>query len=222
MNYIVIHHKITLKSTLQHILRVLKKFIKMKKIVVFFMFISCTISFSQEKQTAFGVKAGLNYGDNGKIELNDITSTNANDRIGYHFGVFVRGGITENLYIKPELLYTVNNSTYNLENSKKEYSVKKLDLPILLGASVLGPIHIFGGPALQYIIENNLEDVKLNSVKNDFTVGLHFGIGLQLNRINFDVRYERGLSKNKAESIDNDIKVDSRPEQFIIGLSIDL
>ncbi|MEW7279120.1 porin family protein [Aquimarina sp. 2201CG1-2-11] len=176
----------------------------------------------QDKKPAFGVRAGLNYGDNGKIELNDVTSTSAEDRIGYHIGVFYRGNLTDNLYLKPELLYTVNNSEHDLRGEKKEYTIKKIDMPILLGVSVLGPIHFFGGPALQYMIKNDLEGIELNDVKNEFTVGVHFGAGLQFNRINFDVRYERGLSKNKAASIDEDIRVDSRPDQFIIGVAIDL
>lgn len=86
----------------------------------------------------------------------------------------------------------------------------------------MGPIHVFGGPALQYIVETDLEDVRLGDVKNEFTVGLQFGAGVQFGRFNADIRYERGLSKNTAESIDKSIRVDSRPNQLIIGLSLDL
>ncbi|TSE08597.1 MULTISPECIES: porin family protein [Aquimarina] len=195
----------------------------MKNVFVFFLlFISCSL-FAQEKKITFGVKAGLNYGDNGKIEVADVTSVRADDRVGYHLGVFLRGKLTDNIYLKPELQYTVNNSTYtNVGGTDLDYNIKKLDLPILLGISVLGPIHVFGGPSLQYIVENDLEDVRLGDVKNEFTVGLQFGAGLQLGSFNADIRYERGLSKNRAESIDDGIRVDSRPNQFIIGVSLDL
>ncbi|WP_109300454.1 porin family protein [Aquimarina sp. AU474] len=201
----------------------------MKNVFVFLMlFTSCAI-FAQDKKITFGVKAGLNYGDNGKIEVTDITNAGSNilseradDRVGYHLGVFLRGNLTDNIYIKPELQYTVNNSTYDFAGSSLDYDIQKLDLPILVGISVLGPIHVFGGPALQYIVENDLEDVRLGDVKNEFTVGLQFGAGIQLGKLNADIRYERGLSKNRASSIDQSIRVDTRPNQLILGLALDL
>ncbi len=201
----------------------------MKNVFVFFMLFTSCIMLSQEKKLTFGVKAGLNYGDNGKIEVTDLTTAGSNvlseradDRIGYHLGVFLRGNLTDNIYIKPELQYTVNNSKYDISGSNLEYNIQKLDLPILVGVSVLGPIHVFGGPALQYLVENDLEDVRLGDVKNEFTVGLQFGAGIQLGRLNADIRYETGLSKNRAESINQGIRVDSRPNQVILGLALDL
>lgn len=185
------------------------------------LFFSCAL-LAQEKKVTFGVKAGLNYGDNGKIEISDITKASAEDRVGYHLGIFLRGNLTDNIYIKPELLYTVNNSKYTVTEKNLNYNIKKIDLPILAGVSVLGPVHIFGGPALQYIVENDLEDVKLGDVKNKFTLGVQFGAGLQFDRFNIDIRYEQGLSKNRAESIDERIRVDSRPNQIIFSLAIDL
>ncbi len=201
----------------------------MKNVFVFLILFSSFSVFSQENRITFGVKAGLNYGDNGKIEVADITnsgnnilSERADDRVGYHIGVFLRGKLTDNIYIKPELQYTVNNSSYDISGSSLDYDIKKLDLPILVGISVLGPIHVFGGPALQFIVDNDLEDVRLGDVKNEFTVGMQFGAGIQLGKLNADIRYERGLSKNRAESIDPGIRVDSRPNQFILGLALDL
>ena len=194
----------------------------MKKAVLFAVALYTSTLLAQEKPVTFGLKAGLNYGDNGKIEVNDITTIEPNDEIGYHLGVFLKGKLTNNLYIKPELQYTVNNSSYTSDGDDLDYSIKKLDVPILIGTSLLGPIHIFGGPSLQYMIENDLEDVDLGDVMNEFTVGLQFGVGVQLDRINIDIRYERGLTKNQAESISDDIRVDTRPNQLILSLGLEL
>ncbi len=193
----------------------------MKNVFVFLVIFGSFTALSQENKVTFGVKAGLNYGDNGKIEGTDIIDLSAEDRVGYHLGVFLRGKLADNVYLKPELQYTVNNSTYTLAGVDLDYNIKKLDLPILLGISVLGPIHVFGGPALQYIVENDLENVRLGDVKNEFTVGLQFGAGIQLERFNLDLRYERGLSKNRAESGEG-IRVDSRPNQLILSIGVDL
>lgn len=205
----------------------------MKNVVVFLILFSSCAIISQEKGINFGVKAGLNYGDNGKIEFSDVTnagdnllSENADDRVGYHIGVFLRGDITDNFYLKPELQYTQNSSSYSFDNRKLNYNVKKLDLPILAGIYLLGPLHVFGGPSLQYIVDNDLEDVRLSEVKNEFTVGVQFGVGLQIRRLNIDLRYERGITENQAQTIDSNtgqtIRVDSRPNQFILSLALDL
>jgi len=195
----------------------------MKKVFILFMLFMSGSIISQEKNLTFGVKVGVNYGDNGLIEVTDLTNARANDRIGYHLGVFLKKNLTDNIYIKPELQYTLNNSNYsNIVGSNLDYNIKKLDLPILLGVSLLGPIHIFGGPALQHIIENELENIRLGDVRNKFTVGTQFGLGIQFETINLDIRYERGLSPNRAASIDNRISVDSRPNQVIFGLAINL
>ncbi len=199
-----------------------------------FLSIALTInSYAQDKSVVFGVKAGLNYGDNGSIEIADITnagqnllSEDASDRVGYHLGIFLRKRLTDNLYLRPELQYTKNSSSFDIASDELTYDVQKIDAPILLGAFIFKPIHIFGGPSLQYLIENDLEDVRLGDVKNEFTVGVQFGVGVKLGRINADVRYERGLSENQAQNIDDTIgqtiRVDSRPNQLILSVSLDL
>ncbi|MFD2565506.1 porin family protein [Aquimarina rubra] len=205
----------------------------MKNVLVFLILLCSYGIIAQEKGINFGVKAGLNYGDNGKIEFSDVTnaggnllSENADDRVGYHIGIFLRGDITDNFYLKPELQYTQNSSSYSFNNRKLDYDIKKLDLPILAGVYLLGPIHVFGGPSLQYIVDNDLEDVRLSEVKNEFTVGVQFGVGLQIRRLNIDLRYERGITENQAQAIDENtgqtIRVDSRPNQFILSLALDL
>ncbi len=204
----------------------------MKKVVILAMLLCTTVLMAQDKQINFGVKAGLNYGDNGKIEINDLTNAgqnilteDADSRVGFHIGAFIRANLTENFYIKPELQFTQTKSRYNIANSKVDYDISKLDLPILAGVKIIGPLHVFGGPALQYIVNNDLDDVTIGDVENDFTVGVQFGAGIQLGRINADIRYERGLSENNAQTIvDNigqEIRVDSRANQFILSLGLD-
>ncbi len=208
----------------------------MKKTVILLMLLGTTTLFAQSKNINFGVKAGLNYGDNGKIEINDLTNAgeniikeDASSRTGYHLGIFVRANLTDNFYIKPELQYTKTKSQYEITNSKADYDISKLDLPILAGVKIIGPLHVFGGPSLQYILDNDLDvdNVSIGDVENDFTVGVQFGAGIQLGRINADVRYERGLSKNQAQTItdnigqEQEIRVDSRANQFILSLALD-
>lgn len=183
-----------------------------------------SISTATYAQTAsgFGFKAGLNYNANG--DYFESVSSNAEhpDRnVGYHFGVFGKFG--KQVYFKPELVYTSTKSDYN----SNDFKMQKIDAPMLVGLKVLGPISVFGGPSFQYILDTDFKasNLSINKIENDFSVGLNFGIGLNLNKLGIDLRYERGLSNNEATFLDNnginvDNRLDTRPDQLILGLSL--
>lgn len=201
----------------------------MKKGFFILMFI---ITATASAQSSFGAKAGLNYGDNGKIEFSDFSSTGedvskgADSKVGYHLGIYYRAEMG-GFYLKPELLYTKTKSSYDYNNENADYNISKLDLPVMLGVKLIGPVHVFAGPSFQYILDNEFDGVSIGDVENEFTIGAQFGAGLQIGRVGLDVRYERGLSENEAQVLDlnnpNGLKrVDSRPNQFILALSLDL
>ena len=87
---------------------------------------------------------------------------------------------------------------------------------------------VFGGPSLQYILDTEFEGIDVNDVEDDFSVGLNFGIGLNFNKIGIDLRYERGFNDNEATFINNNLgsgassRIDTRPDQLILSLSIAL
>ena len=197
----------------------------MKKVLIFLMvFTSGTVL----AQNGFGVKGGLNYGDNGEIEFADAMNAveNTESKIGYHLGIFYRVGVAGFL-LKPELLYTRTESSYKLSNGNADYNISKLDLPILVGTRLIGPVNVFAGPSLQYILENEFQDLSLDDLEKEFTIGAQLGAGVQLGSVGVDVRYERGLTKNEAEVLNLDNpqgirRVDSRANQFIVSLSINL
>ncbi|WP_375235457.1 outer membrane beta-barrel protein [Winogradskyella sp.] len=169
--------------------------------------------------SGFGIKAGLNYGGNGDY-FESVTTNfeNPDQNVGYHIGVF--GKLGNKLYFRPEIVYTKTKSDYD----KGDLDVQKIDVPLLVGLKVLGPVNVFAGPSLQYILDTDFGDATFNDIDNDFSVGLNFGIGLNLNRLGIDLRYERGFSDNEATFIDNNNvisldRLDTRPEQLILSLS---
>lgn len=195
-----------------------------KKLVIS-SFILGLLSFNSNAQdgSAFGIKAGLNYNANGDYFESISDNARHPDRnIGYHVGVF--GKIGNRFYFRPELLYTATKSTYDSD----DFSMTKIDAPLLVGAKIIGPISIFGGPSLQYILNTEFDGIEINDVKDDFSMGLNFGIGLNLNKIGIDLRYERGFSDNEAIFIDNNLgngvvsRIDTRPDQLILSLSVAL
>ncbi len=183
-----------------------------------------------QKDSGFGIKAGVNYNQSGDlIATSDLAIEDirrgADGKFGYHVGVFGKIEIAR-LYLRPELIYTKASSSYDIDGDNT-YSTSKVDLPILVGVNLIGPLHIFGGPALQATVNSDFENFSINELENDFTVGLHLGIGVNLGALGLDVRYERGLSENEATFVSDNVsgvdgRVDSRPSQVIFSLSYKL
>ena len=77
-------------------------------------------------------------------------------------------------------------------------------------------------------LDTEFDGINIDNVEDDFSVGLNFGIGLNFNKIGVDLRYERGFSNNEATFIGNNIgegvvsRIDTRPDQLILSLSIAL
>ncbi|MEJ2585710.1 MAG: porin family protein, partial [Robiginitalea sp.] len=153
------------------------------------------ISYGQAGGSGFGLKAGINFNSNGDLKINEVPEINPDAGVGFHVGVWGRlGGVA---YVRPELVYTEINSEYEGENfDMRKLKMRKLDLPVLFGHRFLGIFHGFIGPAFQYILNTDLEDLNISDVEKEFSVGLHIGGGVNLGKIGIDIRYERGLSPN--------------------------
>lgn len=181
-----------------------------------------------QAQSSFGLKGGISYNSNGDLseftsESNFIIKDKGKGKSGYNIGFYGKldlGG----LYIRPELVYTKTTSEYELNTTTSDYEIAKIDAPVLVGVELIGPLSVFAGPSFQYILDNDLKGIDIDKVENEFTMGLHIGASLDLGRIGIDVRYERGLNENEAEFASNNtnFKLDSRPEQIIVGLTFSL
>ncbi len=170
--------------------------------------------------SGFGVKAGLNYNGNGDY-FSDAQNTfeNPDKNAGFHIGVY--GKLGNRIYVRPELVYTSTTSGYD----EGDLKIKKLDLPVLVGAKVIGPLHVFAGPSFQYILNNKFDDITIDNIENDFSVGLNIGAGVNLGKFGIDLRYERGFSENEINFINSNFtnvndRVDTRPDQLILSFSL--
>ena len=205
----------------------------MKKTILLAALAMVSLTALAQSGSGFGINAGLNYSQNGDLSFKQVQSAGedliagSDGKVGYHVGFYGKLDMPK-IYIRPELIYTKTKSSYDVDGGSNDYDVSKLDLPVLLGYKLIGPVHIFAGPAFQYILSNDLEDAELDDLKNDFSVGAHIGVGVTLGNIGLDVRYERGFSENEAafisDNVTNEIegRVDSRPSQIIFGLSLKL
>ncbi|MCW5517306.1 porin family protein [Muriicola sp. Z0-33] len=195
----------------------------MRRTLLTVAFAIISIAAFAQKDPGFGIKGGLNYNANGDyFESAEDAANNPDRNVGYHIGVY--GKLGNRFYLRPELIYTKTKSDYDGD----KFDMSKLDLPVLVGTRVIGPLHVFAGPAFQYILDSDFDGISVDRIDNDFTVGLHIGAGVNLGKIGIDLRYERGFSENEARFINSNItsvgdsRIDTRPDQLILGLSVKL
>ncbi|MCM5661466.1 porin family protein [Galbibacter mesophilus] len=196
----------------------------MKKSLLIICLLAGFTGFAQSG-SGFGLKGGFNFNSNGDAEVfEDTRNIGSDSKIGFHIGGFGKVDFGT-LYFRPELVYTKTNSKYERADIDSKFEMSKLDAPLLLGLNLIGPLHIFAGPSLQYILDTDLEGVTLNDVENDFTVGLNMGVGVNLGEnLGIDLRYERGFSDNEAEFVGfgGSGRIDTRPSQLILSASLKL
>jgi len=195
----------------------------MKNLLLLAVFAFTSLAALAQNDSGFGIKGGLNYNANGDyFDAAENAIKDPSRNIGYHVGVF--GKLGNRFYVRPELIYTKTKSDY--EGDK--FDMSKLDLPVLVGTKIIGPLHVFAGPAFQYILDSEFEGISGENIEKDFTVGLNIGAGVNLGKFGVDIRYERGFSSNETDFINNNIttvepdRIDTRPDQIIISLSVKL
>lgn len=191
----------------------------MKKAILIFCLLAGVTTYAQTG-SGIGLKGGLNFGATGDLTESIGNLDDAASKLGFHVGAFGKLDFGT-IYLRPELIYTRLNSKYD---NYGDFNMNKIDMPLLVGLNIIGPVHVFAGPALQYILDTELENVELSDVKDDFTVGFNLGAGFNFSEnLGVDIRYERGFSENEAETIgaggSERVALDTRPSQLIIGLS---
>ena len=182
-------------------------------------------------QLQFGVKAGINYNSDSFESVSDDVLNGAKTKTGIHTGVWLRAKLPViGFYIRPELMYTELNNSVNYDSDfavprNTNFKFRKIDVPVLIGKKFLGIGNVFAGPSFQYILSSDFElnDLKEVSTEN-FSLGIQLGGGVELGRLGFDIRWERGLSKTETVFVDNTINdtnfnFDKRVSQIIFGIS---
>lgn len=197
----------------------------MKKRALVFSVLFLTTLFIGNAQSDYGIKAGLNYNSNGKLWDNagEIIDNKGDGKSGFNVGFYGKLDLGP-FYLRPEVVYTRTTSEY--PNNSGDFKMSRIDIPVLVGMNLLGPLDIFAGPAFQFITDKELSNLSINNIEDDFTVGLQIGLGLELGRLGLDVRYERGIKSNEANFFGVDptdyYRLDTRPQQLMFGLSYSL
>ena len=177
------------------------------------------LSFSQFE---YGLKGGLNFGSSGDIVVvtdqlqkeGDLTS-----KTGYHLGAYSEVYFLM-FYLRPEFQYTKLSSQFEDDLIDNE----RIELPLSIGYSILGPISLFLGPIVYYNLSQKANELKLEKIQNTTSLGLHIGARLKLGALGVDVRYEKGFSTTETKLLSQagipvSGQIDSQKDQFTLGVS---
>ncbi len=204
----------------------------MKKIILILTLISFTFSQAQDdKMFDFGLVLGANYSSTDNLTISGgITGVQETiksaKKMGVHGGLFFQINFNE-MYLRPEVLYTMTKTNYE----DIDFDQTKIDVPVLYGFKLIGPVSMFAGPSFQYLLTTKLEDVDYKNIdiQSDLAVNAQVGLAVKFGKqIRLDVRYEKGLSDNIITIKDNDIidalqyDINAKPEQFMVSLSLQL
>lgn len=205
----------------------------MKKIFLFLAFVSFTFAQAQnDKLFDLGIVAGANYSSTENLTISGgfgggtLSTIKSAKKTGVHGGIYLQFNFNE-MYLRPEVLYTMTKSNFN----DTEFDQTKIDVPVVYGFKIIGPVSMFAGPSFQYILSTDLKDVDYQSIdiQHDLAVNGQVGFAVKFGKqIRLDIRYEKGLADNII-TLKNNVAVDglqydinAKPEQFMVSLSLQL
>lgn len=199
----------------------------MKTFFLILIFWSVTVLTAQNFN--FGIKGGVNYNFSGDLtDKNELLNTGddaihgAKNSLGYHGGIFLKYSISD-FFLRTEANFTQYKTEYSVSSNPITLTSQKVDIPLVLGTKVFSKLYVFVGPDFQYQLSEDfsLENTELHY--QDFTWGLHAGVGLQLDNFLVEVCWDKPLSDNEINIL-NSISstdyytVDQRPNQLLLSI----
>ena len=212
---------------------------------IFILFFLITSS-SLVAQGNLGINFGLNDDNFGSIEniktKIDDYDLDLKNSTGFQLGLFTEIDLIT-FYIRPEInlifskskngtaFTSLNNNTNILSESINiaEHTYKSTDIqvPIIFGYKVLGPISIFAGPTFKYNLSNS-SNFDLEEIEDKYNLSLLLGTRVKVKSFSVGLRYERGLNNNElliinANGIDIDnANIDTTTNKLSLNISYDI
>ncbi|MDX8571872.1 outer membrane beta-barrel protein [Elizabethkingia sp. HX QKY] len=156
--------------------------------------------------------------------------TNPKDVAGFNIGLSTRFKLPATpIFLMPEIYYTNFKSkvTYVDYDNRDIFEIsaksQRIDIPILAGIDIIGPVSIFAGPVLSTNLSNNKESGNFEvDGSGKLSVGYQFGANVKISKIIVNARYEGSFSRDERKFINKTsgkaINYDNRPSMLLLGL----
>lgn len=156
----------------------------------------------------------------------------------YQIGLFTRF-MFAGIYVQPETMFSSSKTEMTFENIIDgngntnnvvgEMKLNKLDVPVMIGKRFMKILRINAGPVFSYILSQNIGQSgtkeawnEINAEYKNATVGLQYGIGVDIAMINIDLRVEKGfqaISENLTIG-ETSFTADQRLEQIMLSVGM--
>ena len=212
----------------------------MRIFILFFLITSSSLI----AQGNLGVNFGLNDDNFGSIEniktKIDDYDLDLKNSTGFQLGLFSEIDLIT-FYIRPEInlifskskngtAFTSANNNNLIETiniAEHTYKSTDVQVPIIFGYKVLGPISIFAGPTFKYNLSNS-SNFDLEEIEDKYNLSLLLGTRVKVRSFSLGLRYERGLNNNElliinANGIDLDnANIDTTTNKLSLNISYDI
>lgn len=220
----------------------------MKKLLLFTLLIPLCICVSAQ---SFSWGAKVNVGSP-NLKIKDIQNLEINQNgeniarllddtdavLTYQLGLFTRF-MFAGIYVQPEAMFSssktemtfenIINGNGNTNNVVGEMKLNKLDVPVMIGKRFMKILRINAGPVFSYILSQNISQSgikyawnEINAEYKNATVGLQYGIGVDIAMINIDLRVEKGfqaISENLTIG-ETSFAANQRLEQIMLSVGM--
>ncbi len=165
-------------------------------------------------QVNLGIGAGLNFGELGDINIQDVQTT-YEQSTGYHVGAFLDIGLGM-MALRPGVYYLnagplFKGATFLQANQlPDDFDVIYISVPVDLRLQVPLPLvkpYLFGGPELRYYVEGNEPEELKDDMQGQLILG-NVGVGVQVHipllglSLYPEARYAFGVSGVTQQTID--------------------
>ncbi len=205
----------------------------MKRYSLALLFVFLTVGMANAQLFKFGIKAGVS---SSKVKFSDVDLGNnliakeGSSITGMHFGLVSRVQLL-GFFVQPELYFSstggdikiVDNTTGVVEAVKTQ-KFNKIDIPVLVGWK-FGPARLGFGPVASIMLSDKAvlkEYTGYDEQFNKATFGYQIGVGLDIWKIGFDLRYEGSLSKlgDGIKVLGQERSFDSRNPQLLASVAL--
>lgn len=173
-----------------------------KKILLITAFVGMYAT-TQAQEFVLGAKLGVTTTQVlGSDYKNFSTPDNYN---GLLLGAYTRLSFV-GFFVQPEILlrnlnFNINNKQ-NGANSTAKNNLTYVDVPVLFGKKLLKLVRLSAGPNFQFLVNKDISISNASVVDpikegdfNNFVLGAQAGIGVDVWKLSFDIRYDFSLSK---------------------------
>ncbi len=203
---------------------------KIKSVVEFFLIASLVmiafmISTAKGQALTGGITAGVSTGS---IKITEIPGSftnviEGNNIWGFNAGAFAKLSLSP-FYVKPQLLLSYRHGMVDVDQvetagtEQESFTMDKLEIPLLFGLHIIGPLSIEAGPVYNYVLHatDNFGGTDVTVKKSG--LGFRGGAAADLGRLNLFVHYQ-GITNSSGS---DDIATYKSPNELIFGIGIGL